>query len=161
MGKSESLRDPSPARVVAEQIQVELTILVGIEDTLRAALRWRTQEQGNSRKLATLRHHLSSFDRQLIRTQLLMDETGYLQTVAETAPELGSAINSLRDRRSALQHELTQLLFRLELSSPQDIADLDRMSEQIGQLLDRFESHARDEISLVQRAMNQEHGGSG
>jgi hypothetical protein len=63
---------------VAKQAEVELAILLGIEESLRLALRWMTRDRRNSHRLSTLRFTSRSFERHLTRTRVLADFGGYM-----------------------------------------------------------------------------------
>lgn len=69
---------PAELHEVAKQAEVELTILLAIEQSLRVALQWMTRGHGNSHMLSTLRFASRSFERHLTRTRVLEDFGGYM-----------------------------------------------------------------------------------
>ncbi len=151
----------SETQELARQASVELTMLLGTEQSLRVALQWMTRERGNRHKLATLRFHTWSFERQLARMRVLEDYGGYMHAVTDSAPHLATDVTTLHDERAALHRTLERIILDLEYVSKDDAELFERICANLTQLLDALHEHGQKESTLLQHAVTQEEGGSG
>lgn len=145
-------REPHAGRELADQLEVELALLLQLEQSLRLVLQWMTRARGNSRKLATLRWAARMFERQLARTRALADHGGYLPLVGEVAPLLAPEVRQLCERREALQAGFEKLVLALEYLSPDDSAGLGRVCAELDAYLSDLRLHGQQEAELLQRA---------
>jgi hypothetical protein len=148
-------------REIAEQAQVELRILLGIEQSVRIALQWMTRERGNSHKLSTLRFAARSFERHLTRTRVLVDHGGYLHSITDANPHLASKVGAIWDEREELQANFDRILLRLEYVSPDDAAAVNKVCAELEYYLDQLQTHGQKEMELFQHAFTQVEGGEG
>ncbi len=91
--------DMAESQEIAKQVEVELALLVNIEQSLRIALDWETEDRGNIRKLSTLRFVARSFERHLTRLRVLAEYGGYMHLVTDSKPHLASAVQGLQNLR--------------------------------------------------------------
>jgi hypothetical protein len=145
----------------AEQAEIELRILLGIEQSLRIALQWMTRERGNSHKLSTLRFAARSFERHLIRTRVLADHGGYLHSITDDNPHLASEVKAVWDAREELQANFERIILRLEYVSPDDPAALGEVCAELERYLDQLNTHGEKEMELLQHSLTQVEGGEG
>jgi len=148
-------------REIAEQAEVELAILLGIEQSLRLALQWMTRDHGNSHKLSTLRFAARSFERHLTRTRVLADHGGYMHLLTDANPHLASEVKVLRDLRQELQADFERIILRLEYVSPDDAAAFEEVCAALEGYLGQLKAHAQKEMELLQHSFAQEEGGCG
>jgi len=137
---------------IADQLEVEIALLLGTEQSLRLVLQWMTRDRGNSRKLSTLRSAARSFERQLSRTRMLADYGGYLRLVNDSAPQLAAEVRRLSETREALQTAFEQLILRLEYVSPDDAAGFSELCAALEEYLANLRTHGQRETELLQRA---------
>jgi hypothetical protein len=156
-----SRRTQTDAQEMAKQADVELSILLGIEQSLRVALQWMTRGRGNSHKLSTLRFHTWSFERHLTRIRALADHGGYMHVITDAKPHLASKVAALQERRVKLHDTLEKLVIELELVSQDDFDGFTRICLGIQQFLDDLRAHGQQESELLQHAVSQESGGQG
>ncbi len=148
-------------REIARQIEDELALLVHIEKALRVALNWRSEGEGNDRKLSTLRFITGSFERHLARMRALAADGGYMRRVTEAKPHLVSAVEELKQHRDELQVRLEQIMLRLEHLDPQKFAAFDELCAELKTFFDDLSTHDQQEMELLQHSFAQEEGGSG
>jgi hypothetical protein len=162
MNQTESAKSKAiVAQEIAEQAEVELKILLGIEQSLRIAIQWKTRERGNSHKLSTLRFAATSFDRHLARTRLLLDRGGYMHLITDANPHLASDVKAVWVVREELQANFEEIILRLEYVSPDDPAALERICAELESYLDRLTIFGQKEMGLLQRSFAQVEGGEG
>lgn len=137
---------------IAQQIEVELALLLSIEQSFQIALQWMTRGRGNSRKLSTLRFVARSFERQLTRTRTLADHGGYLHLITDTEPHLSDEVRSLGLAREQLQAAFERIIVRLELVSPNDASGFEKVCTELSQYLEALKAHGANEMDLLQRA---------
>jgi hypothetical protein len=158
--------EPTPNNVaesqeIAEQAEVELAILLGIEQSLRIALQWMTRGRGNSHKLSTLRFHTWSFERHLTRIQVLADHGGYLHIITDADPHSADEVRALRNERADLHANLERIIVRLDHVSRDDAAGFRQICADLERFLDDLRAHGEKERELLQQSFTQEEGGSG
>lgn len=146
---------------IAKQLEVELALLLGMEQSLRIVLQWMTRDRGNSRKLSTLRFAARTFERQLSRTRVLADYGGYLHLVTEFAPLLSAEVRLLSEKREELQVGFEKLILRLEYVSPEDAAGFAKLCVELEEYLSELRTHGQRETELLQRAFRPTAGRSG
>jgi hypothetical protein len=156
-----NLESRAEARMIAEQAQVELAILLGIEQSLRIALQWMTRDRGNGHKLATLRFAARSFERHLNRTRVLADHGGYMHRITDANPHLSGEVQGLDEVRAVLQTNFERILLQLEYVSADDPAPLGELCSDMERYLADLEKHSQKEMRLLQHSFAQEQGGSG
>jgi hypothetical protein len=149
------------SREIAKQIEVELAILLGIDQSFQVALQWMTRDRGNSRKLSTLRFVARSFERQLTRTRVLADYGGYMHLITGTEPRLASEVTALRSAREELQANFERIVVRLEYVSPDDAAGFAKVCAELEHYLVELKAHGQQELELLQRAFQPKEGRSG
>lgn len=146
---------------LAEQIEVEISILLGIEQSIRRALQWMTRDRGNTHKLETLRFAARSFERHLTRTRALADDGGYMHAITDANPHLAGEVKALKGEREALQVNFERIILQLEDVSPNDAAAFSGVCIELDHFLDDLDTHGQREMSLLQHSFVQEEGGSG
>ena len=162
MNKNEPARSNAiAARQIAEQAEVELRILLGVEQPLRIALQWMTRERGNSHKLSTLRFAARSFEHHLTRTRVLADHGGYMHSITDAKPHLASEVKAAWDAREELQANFERIILRLEYVSPDDAAALGEVCAELERYLDQLKTHGEKEVELLQHSLTQVEGGEG
>jgi hypothetical protein len=159
-GKPEP-HDPADVLEIARQAEVEVGILLGIEQTLRIALRWMTRGRGNSHKLSTLRFQTWAFERQLVRLQGLADHGGYMHLITGANPSLTPEVQALEDERDALHSNLQGVIVRLERVSGDDMATFGEICTDLESALDALRAHGERERELLQRSFYLDEGGEG
>jgi len=147
------------AREIAEQAEVELRILLGIEQSLRIALQWMTRERGNHHKLSTLRFAARSFERHLTRTRVLADHGGYMHSITDANPHLAREVTAGWDAREGLQANLERIILQLEYVSPDDATAVQKACAELECYLDQLKIHGQKERELLQHSFTQEEGG--
>jgi hypothetical protein len=145
----------------AEQVEVELSILLGIEQSIRRALQWMTRDRGNAHKLETLRFAARSFERHLTRTRVLADDGGYMHAITDANPHLAGDVKELKSGREALQVNFERIILQLEYVSPDNAAAFGQICIEMEHYFDDLEAHGQKEMSLLQHSFVQEEGGSG
>ena len=148
-------------REIAQQASVEFAILLVIEQSLRVALQWMAQGRGNSRKLSTLRFHVSAFERHLTRIQALADHGGYMHLVTDPNPHLTGEVRALEEERAMLRDSLERLVIRLDCISSDDFGGFEEICADLERFLDHLRTHNQKEAELLQCSFNQEVGGRG
>ena len=151
--------DTTEAQEIAQQAEVEIAILLGIEEALRIALQWMTRGRGNAHKLSTLRFHAWSFERHLTRIQVLADHGGYLHVITEANPHLAGEVGALRNERADLHANLESILVRLDRVSRDDAGGFGQLCADVERFLDALRAHGRKERALLQRSFAQQEGG--
>lgn len=146
---------------LAEQVEVELSILLGIEQSIRRALQWMTRDRGNTHKLETLRFAARSFERHLTRTRVLADDGGYMHAITDANPHLAGDVKALRSGREELQTNFEQIILHLEYVSPDDATAFSQVCVELEHYFDDLITHGQKEMSLLQHSFVQEEGGSG
>ncbi len=147
---------------MAEQLKVELSILMFIEQSLRCAIQWNPQDRrSNHKKLSTLRFVARSFERHLTRTRMLADRGGYMHAVTDANPHLVRELKALKRRRDGLQQRFDRILLRLEDMLPDDTAAFVNTCVELERYLDQLKIHGQHEMELLQHAILQEQGGEG
>jgi hypothetical protein len=144
--------DAAEAREIAQQIEVELGMLLNIEESLQLALQWMTRDRGNSRKLSTLRSAARTFERQLTRTRMLADHGGYQHLVTNAGSQLSSEATSLTKERDELQANFERIVVRLEYVSPDDGPAFATVCVELEHYLTDLKAHGRRELSLLHRS---------
>jgi hypothetical protein len=152
--------DPTDAREIARQADVELGILLGIEQTLRVALQWMTRGRGNSHKLSTLRFQTWSFQRQLTRVQVLADHGGYMHLITEVRPDPAREVKTLKDERKNLVSDLDGIIAGLERVSGDDAAAFEEICGDLERFLDELRAHGERERELLRRSFDGAEGES-
>jgi len=147
-------QDPTDAREIARQADVEIGILLGIETTLRIALQWMTRGRGNSHKLSTLRFQTWSFQRQLTRIQVLADHGGYMHLITEVRPQLAGEVKTLKDERERLHSDLERIIVRLDRVSRDDAAGFEGICGDLERFLDELRAHGERERELLRRSFD-------
>jgi hypothetical protein len=153
--------DANEAREIARQAEVELAILLGIEESLRIALRWMTRGRGNSHKLSTLRFQTWSFERHLTRIQVLAEHGGYMHLITDAHPHLAGEVEELRNKGEELHSNLERIIVRLDRVSGDDATGFGQICADLERFLDDLKTHGQKESELLQRSFTQEEGGSG
>jgi hypothetical protein len=146
---------------IARQIEVELAILLGIEQSLRLALQWMTRGRGNSYKLSTLRFQTWSFERHLTRMQILPDHGGYMHLVTDANPHLAREVGALGKERAEPHANLERIIVRLDFVSQDDAGGFGQICADLERFLDELRAHGERERDLLQHSFAQEEGGSG
>jgi hypothetical protein len=146
---------------IAEQMEVELALLMGIEQAFRCELQWMKRDPGNGRKLSTLRFVSESFERQLTRTRVVADHGGYMHLITDAKPCLASEVKSLRNAREELQSDFERIIVRFERVSFDDSAGFRKICAELERYLDHLKVHGQKETELLQRSVNQKEGGTG
>jgi hypothetical protein len=149
------------SREIVRQADVELTILLGIEQSLRIALQWMTRGRGNSHKLSTLRFHTWSFERHLTRIQVLADHGGYMHLITDANPHLAGEVGALKNEREELHSNLRRIIVQLERVSRDDAGGFGKICAELERFLDHLKTHGQKERELLQHSFTQEEGGSG
>lgn len=149
------------SREIADQAEVELGILLGIEQSLRIALQWMTRGRGNSHKLSTLRFHTWSFERHLTRIQVLADHGGYLHIITDANPHSADEVRALRNKRTDLHANLGRIIVRLDHVSRDNAAGFRQICADLERFLDDLRMHGEKERELLQQSFTQEEGESG
>ena len=149
------------AQEIAKQAEVELALLVNIEQALRIALDWETEDRGNIRKLSTLRFVARSFERHLARLRVLAEYGGYMHLVTESKPHLANAVEGLKKLRDELQAGLERIMLRLEHVSPDNAAAFEQLCAEFEHYFEDLQKHSQQEMDLFQHSFAQEEGGSG
>jgi len=155
------IRNAAEAREIAKQLEVELAIMLGVEQSLRIALQWMTPDRGNSHKLSTLRFAARSFERHLTRTRVLADYGGYMHLITDANPHLAGEVEALKDVREELQANFERTILQLEYVSPNDAASFGQVCSETERYLEDLEKLGQKEIALLQHSFAQEEGGSG
>lgn len=153
--------DTNDANEIARQLETELAILLGVEQSLRTALQWMTRDRGNNHKLSTLRFAARSFERHLTRTRVLADHGGYMKSIIEAAPRLASEVSTLRANRRELQESFEAIILRLEYVSPDEETAFACVCAELEDYLIKLKEHGQKEMALLQHSFAQEVGGSG
>ena len=156
-----TLADGSDTQEIAELLNIELTILLSTEQSLRTALQWMTRTRGNGHKLSTLRFHTWSFERHLTRIHALADHGGYLHRITDANPHLSSRVDGLKKEQTVLRDALEAIVMRLEFVSRDDAEAFAEVCKDLERLLDDLRRHGQQECELLQHSLMQEQGGSG
>ncbi|MDF1700783.1 MAG: hypothetical protein P1V36_06460 [Planctomycetota bacterium] len=151
---------PDDAHEIAQQADVELSILLGIERTLRVALQWMTRGRGNSRKLSTLRFQMWTFKRHLTRLNVLSDHGGYLHVVTDAVSDLAGEVHVLRVKRTELHSDLNRTMLLMEHISQDDADGFARLCADLEGFLDHLRSQGERERALVRQALARNQGGA-
>ncbi len=149
------------AREIAKQAEVELAILLGIEQSLRTALRWQPRGMGGGRKLSTVRFAALSFERHLTRTRILADHGGYMHAITDLHPHLASEVRGLSEVRAGLQADFERMFLQLEFVSPEDAPTYNKLYADLEGYLVDLEKFGQKEMGLLQHSFSQDVGGSG
>jgi hypothetical protein len=152
--------DAEDANEIAQQADVELSILLGIEGTLRVALQWMTRGRGNSRKLSTLKFQMWSFERHLTRLHVLSDHGGYMHVVTDVAPQLADEAEALGRERAGLHADLKRIMMLMERVSQDDADSFARLCQDLGGFLDDLRAQGERERALVRQALAHDGGGA-
>lgn len=146
---------------LAQQTSVETKLLTHLMDGLKVTMVWKLHDDdGLSRKLSTLRFIGQSFQRHLEHLLTLEEHGGYMETVTETSPHQGKAVEALRQEHDGFRSTTAKILFRLE-RMPADVLVLNRLCEEWRGLLDKIQKHNKKEIDLLLESLEREVGGEG
>jgi hypothetical protein len=146
---------------IGEQLRIEQELLKNIVGGLRKALDWTPQQAGASRRLSTLRFVTESFGRHFERLMAIHEFDGYMCYVTQESPHLQQAVDALKAENDRLQDELRRVISRLERLSPTDLAALNRTSDDLRQIIRKYDERAEKEWALLQEAFFRVEGGPG
>jgi hemerythrin-like domain-containing protein len=146
---------------IAQQISIENGMLKHITEALRLAVGWQMQENDLSRKLSTVRFISQSLQRHLEHLMTLEEHDGYMDMVVEQTPHLARLVDGLRKEHDQLRRVVNRLVHRLERASPSDHDEVDRLCEELIELVDKLDEHNKKETALLQEAMARDGGGEG
>src|SRR5436190_11409979 len=146
---------------LAQQIVVETTLLTQLMEGLRATLAWKPQSNQVARQLSTLRFISQSFERHLERLMALEEYDGYLDLVLRSSPQLGKAVDALRQDHDFFRQGVRRIVLRLEQAAATDRISVAAVGNKLLVLLNKLDEHNQKERGLMQEAFAREVGGEG
>lgn len=140
---------------------VEHQVLNHVKDALRVTVNWKVPSIGVPQKLSSLRFVLQSFQRHLHRVMDLEECDGYMEFVAESKPNLQPRIERLQQDHGQFREELSRLLPHVAELSDYQADELEKICEEISELLEHVDRHDSEEIDLLQESTLLDEGGEG
>lgn len=146
---------------IGEQLRIEQELLKNIVGGLRKALDWSPEQAGASRRLSTLRFITESFGRHFERLMAIHAHDGYMSYVLHEHPHLQQAVDALRSENDVLQDELWRVVSRLERLTPADLESINTTTDDLRQILRKYDARSEKEWGLLQEAFFRVNGGPG
>ncbi|MEM9658153.1 MAG: hemerythrin domain-containing protein, partial [Planctomycetota bacterium] len=132
-----------------------------VKQALRVTLDWNAPAVGLPRKLSSLQFVIKSFCRHLHRVMELEEQDGYMVVVAEQKPNLDIRIKKLEREHAFFRREMERIAPAVASLSEFDVAQVERVCEEIYRFLDHVDRHDADEVALLQDSMLCDEGGEG
>jgi hypothetical protein len=146
---------------IAQQSIVENEMLNHIMGSLRLTMAWKVEGNDFSRKLSTMRFITHSLVRHLEHMFALEEYDGYMDVVGKLSPHLARRVDALRRDHDQFRTTLHRFIPRLERASTADLAEFDKLCQELLGLLDRLDAHGRTEAKLIQESFGRDGGGEG
>lgn len=146
---------------IAQQTLVENGILKKLTEGLRATLAWKVQGSDFSRKLSTLRFMAESFQGHMERLMTLEECDGYMDLVMETTPNLGNAVDALRQEHELFRQRMRRVVHGLEHIATSDHTTFVTICNDLAALLNTVDEHSRKEVDMFQEVFKNVGGGEG
>jgi hemerythrin-like domain-containing protein len=146
---------------MAQQAQVENSLLNSLIEGLRHTLAWKVQGANDSRKLSTLRFIADSFQRHMERVMTLEERDGYMDVVVATDPNLGKTVDALRREHDKFRKGIATIVQDLGAVSSTDQATFTRICADLTLLLKKLDEHHQKETAIFQDVFVRQDGGEG
>jgi hemerythrin-like domain-containing protein len=146
---------------LAQQTLAENKMLLLLVEGLRDTLAWKVQGADFTRKLASIRFFMKSFQRHLDRVLTIEEDGGYMDMVLQANPQQGDSVNALRQEHQRFRKEARHIDDQFEHVPPTDGDSFSHICGELGDLLNSLDAHNKKEIDLMQEAFDQDEGGEG
>jgi hypothetical protein len=148
----------NPEFIIA-QTKAESRALEHVTRALEIMLGWSVAGDGYSRKLSSVRFFTELYQRHLERLFALEEVDGFMENIVRLKPERASEVNALKKQHEEFRVAVRKSLVRIDLTSPQQLAEFDETCGQLRRTINGVLDHLRQESDLLVQTFTQDTGG--
>ena len=147
--------------LLIQQTKVESQALEHVTQALEVMIGWAVDGDGFARKLSSVRFFAVQYQQHLERLFALEEIDGYMESICRFNPELADQVDELKQDHEQLRAEVRRIVVRLDLATPENLAEFDATCFEIRTTINQVLEHLRREQDLLVEAFNRDTGGEG